>query len=310
MRDGLEKLRRALTAAYMPVMVGLTPGVGLATVPGTGVNPCTAPLLAGLPSRPFGAPTGSQFAQHIASLSGMTRDRAVVAAVAAGNVPDFMRQLQPVTMTSADRRTEITICVTPDYLAIGSNDDFLRVPMGLEGALSIASRHGFILPTRDMVDAIYAQADVRVAPSPMDPNGGMTGTPYLRQHNQTVQGQFAAAHASLGDLVAGHKKDLILTHALWNNPGRVAIYGWHRPNGSPIQPVSTIHEAEYADYSHGVRLVSAIAFVNGQGRSIYEVLADRQLAPILNQEGPMPRLWDFIEHVTRPSSGGPVLRSR
>ena len=56
----------------------------------------------------------------------------------------------------------ITICVAPDYLAIGSDSDFIRIPMGLETALSVTEHYGFTLPTRKMVDAIYDQAEVKL----------------------------------------------------------------------------------------------------------------------------------------------------
>ncbi len=41
-----------------------------------------------------------------------------------------------------------------------------------------------------------------------------------------------------GKLIAGHKKDVVITNRLLTMPKRVAIYGWHRPNGSPIQPLA------------------------------------------------------------------------
>ena len=90
-------------------------------------------------------------------------------------------------------------------------------------------------------------------------------------------------------LVSGHKKDLVLTNRLSSAPGRVAIYGWHRPGGNPIQPLSTVHGAEYADYSHGIRLVSRTAFVNGQAVDLQDLLMDGTYAGLLNTDGPIGR---------------------
>jgi hypothetical protein len=101
-------------------------------------------------------------------------------------------------------------------------------------------------------------------------------------------------------LMAGQKKDLVVSNRLWRKTGRVAIYGWHRGNGTPIQPLSTVHGARYADYSHGVRLVSAVAFVNGQARSIFDILEDPRLAGIVSDEGPIIRLASLIEAVPSP----------
>lgn len=72
--------------------------------------------------------------------------------------------------------------------------------------------------------------------------------------------------------------------------GRLAIYGWHYPTGQPIQPLSTVHGATYADYSHGLRLVSDLVWIDGRPRSIYDVLQDPSVAPVLSGEGAIPGL--------------------
>jgi len=89
--------------------------------------------------------------------------------------------------------------------------------------------------------------------------------------------------------MAGHKKDLVVSNRLWRNPGRVAIYGWHQPNGRAIQPLSTVHGAEYADYSHGVRLVARTAYLNGRAIDLEDLLADATYAGLLSDEGPISR---------------------
>ena len=98
----------------------------------------------------------------------------------------------------------------------------------------------------------------------------------------------------LGSLIAGQKKDLVITSRLLAFPGRVAIYGWHRPNGMPIQSLSTVHGENYADYSHGVRLVSTIAYMDDKEVSLRNVLQDPQLAATVNSEGPIPNLPTLI----------------
>ncbi|MDE3029032.1 MAG: hypothetical protein KGH84_11600, partial [Paracoccaceae bacterium] len=71
------------------------------------------------------------------------------------------------------------------------------------------------------------------------------------------------------------------------HPGKVAIYGWQRTNGLPIQPLSTVHGAFYADYSHGIRLVSNTAFVNGKPHPLSDIFQDSGLAQIISAEGPI-----------------------
>ncbi|TCP38748.1 hypothetical protein EV662_11849 [Rhodovulum marinum] len=248
---------------------------------------CSARLAAGIPNRPRGAAPGGALARKMDGLQGAERDRLIERELLAGNLPGFLRMLTPVTIRGrlpSGRVGEVTICVTPDYLALGSDSDYLRVPMGLPAAARVADRFGFLLPTTRMVDAIFAQARLRLAPQPMTPGAAMTSTRYFWQHNRTVDGQ---TRGRAGQLTAGQKKDLVLTNRLRRNPGRVAIYGWHKPDGQPIQPLSTVHGARYADYSHGVRLVSQTAYVGGRAVALADLLADPTYAGILSGEGPI-----------------------
>ena len=249
---------------------------------------CDQQLTRSIPARAEGSLTGSQFADRARNLAGPERDALVRSELAAGDVPGFLRHLEPVTLHGAG--AEVTVCVLPDYLAVGSDRDFEYVPMGLEAALEVAGRYGFVLPTRKLVNAIYEQSTVKLTPQPLPAGDQMRSTAYLVHHNQMIGEQRAARGASLGELTAGHKKDLVLTPRLWQVPGRVAIYGWHRDVGAPIQPLSTVHGARYADYSHGIRLVSEVVYVNGVRRLMAEVLADPRLAALLSDEGPLPQL--------------------
>ncbi len=243
-----------------------------------------------IPARSPGAPAGSAVVDQVKTISGPERDGVVAAEVLSGNIPAFLRHLQPVEFSgkAADGQPlHVVICVTPDYLAVGADQDFVRVPLGLPAAAEVADRLGFLLPTTRMVDAIYAQAHVHLAPQPMPAGDQMRSTDYFWRHNQTVNAQRAAYGAADDELVAGQKKDLVLSKRLLAIPGRVAIYGWHRSEHDPIQPLSTVHGERYADYSHGIRLVSMTAFVNGAARSLQDLLQDPAIAWLLSSEGPI-----------------------
>jgi len=249
---------------------------------------CSSAALA-LPPRPASAPGGAEFAHRIAGLSGPARDTLITEEVRAGNLPPHLRHARAVTLSSprAGSTARVTICVLPDYLAIGSDEDYLLVPLGLQPALSLAAEFGFALPTRRIVDAIYRQAVLRMAPRPLPASDEMRSTAYVALHNDLVRQQRMQAAIRLDELAAGHKKDLVLTPRLETTPGRVAIYGWHRADGSPIQPLSLVHGARYADYSHGVRFVSRTAWVDGVPRSLEDLLADDATADIVSDEGAM-----------------------
>ena len=278
--------RTAILLAFIAVV-----GAGATTADAT-AGSCPYALTQRIPLRSAAAVTGSEFVRQTAALSERDREAVIAAELLAGNVPDFLWRLKPVTLRGrvvGGRTVEVTICVTPDYLALGSDTDFLRIPMALRTAFAAAARFGFVLPTPKMVDAIYEQAEIHLRPQPLAPGPSMRSTAYYWEHQQRVQEQRLALGASLGSLIAGQKKDLVVTNRLWRKAGRVAIYGWHRGAGAPIQPLSTVHGARYADYSHGVRLVSVVAYVNGQPRSIFDVLEDPRLAGIVSDEGPIIR---------------------
>jgi hypothetical protein len=138
-----------------------------------------------------------------------------------------------------------TLLAANDYYKI----DGIRMPVDYPTAESIVERWGCFLPSPEIVDFIWESADVKLAPLPMKPNDAMTTLDYFQRHDKAIERQLREKDKN--KLIAGHKKDIVKTH----RPGRVAIYGWHRLNGEPIQPYSTVHGAYYKDYSHGLRLV-------------------------------------------------------
>jgi len=218
------------------------------------------------------------------------RERAILDEISKGNLPDFLRRLVPVRVrgeVAAGKDLVATIFVTPDYLAIGSDSDFLRIPMNLHTAVTVAERFGFVLPTRKMVDAIYLQSRYHLAPQPLPAGPQMRSTDYYWTHNEMIDDQTHAIGAQLGELVSGDKKDVVMSNRLAVHLGRIAIYGWHRGAGQPIQPLSTVHGANYADYSHGIRLVSEWAMIDGKLRPVRDILHDPSTAAILSDEGPI-----------------------
>jgi hypothetical protein len=162
--------------------------------------------------------------------------------------------------------------------------------MNLYTAVEIAGEFGFILPTTKIVDALFKQATFHLRPQPMPPGPQMRSTACYLAHNQKIQEQRLALACPLGALISGHKKDVVITRGLAQRKGKIAIYGWHRPSGDPIQPLCTTHSANYADYSHGIRLVSDTVLLSGKLTSIYEILEEPGLAKILSDEGAIPEV--------------------
>ena len=61
----------------------------------------------------------------------------------------------------------------------------------------------------------------------------------------------------------------------------------HRRNGKPIQPLSTVHGAGYADYSPGIRLVSRTAYLDGREVDLERLMGDPRYAGLISHEGPL-----------------------
>ena len=247
-------------------------------------------LIKKIPLRPESALTGSEFANRVSAMDKSEREQAILAQLIRGNLPDFLRRLRPLQLIHRfeDKKAiTATIFVMPDYLAIGSDHDFLSMPMDLYTGLETAIRFGFVLPTKKMVDAIFKHSDFHFTPEPMRPGPRMTSMAYFLEHSRRIKEQRLAIGCPLDALISGHKKDVVLTNRLVQNQGKIAIYGWHWPSGIPIQPLTTIHGATYADYSHGIRLVSEMVLIDGKPCSIYEVLEDPRLATVLSDEGPI-----------------------
>jgi hypothetical protein len=256
-----------------------------------GLVHCGAGQTLSIPPRPSDAPGGSVFAHRIEALPLAERETLIEREVLRGNVPDFLRRLHPVAVPAViDGITNrAVIYVTPDYLAVGSEENCFLAPLTPQTAQRIADATGCLLPTRWMVDAIHSSAAIKLTPAPIPPSAAMTGVAAFVQHSAMVRRQRWdqwAAHP-LGSLVVGHKKDVVLSSRLANAPGKVAIYGWHLPDGRPIQPLYVGHSDTWVDYSHAVRLVHSTAQIDGRPRPLDELLGDPELAVLLSSEGPL-----------------------
>ena len=67
-------------------------------------------------------------------------------------------------------------------------------------------------------------------------------------------------------------------------PDRVAIYGWHKLDGIPIQPLYTGHIYWWVDYSQGIRLVYRKIKVEKKWMDYTDVLNDPVLRKLLCDE--------------------------
>lgn len=236
-----------------------------------------------VPVHPLSRETGSAFYQKAVSAHWRERDSLALEQIEAGNLPPFLEKfvrIQVSLHTPEGKKISARYYVAPDYLSIGTRSDWARIPLSPMAAQAIADSFHCFLPTRKMVDDIYQQASVKLPPVPMYAFRDSTIT--MWQHHLIIEGQRKGRKG----LIAGIKKDLVLTGKLLREtrPNREAIYGWHTLDGKPIQPLYTGHINWWVDYSHGIRLVYEIIWVNGKPMHYTDVLKDPVLQKLLCDE--------------------------
>jgi len=244
---------------------------------------CSPAKRLSLPPRPLNAETGNAFYASVFALDRVQREELAKREILGGNIPLFLRSFVEVhtSTTGLDGKTiHAVYFVLSDYLSIGSDGDFARIPLTPMAAQIIADSLHCFLPTRKIVDDIYRAATVKLAPVPMYALRDSAVTMY--QHNLIIEGQRRLRKG----LIAGIKKDVVITGQLPRDPkpDRVAIYGWHTSDGKPIQPLYTGHVNWYVDYSHGIRLVSRTIYVDKKPMDYVDVLKDKTLKALICDE--------------------------
>ncbi len=256
-----------------------------------------------LPTRPPTAMTGTQLLTTLRGLSLPDREAVLWSELVGGNLPPSRRELATITThaTIEGKAYTATFWCTPDYLGLGADQDWFRMPMTPLLAQRFADRLDCVLPTRHMVDAIWQQAPLQLAPFPRHPQEyDILSIDLFHQHHLHIEAQRGAEPGQV--LTAGCKKDVVISALLAANPGRVCIYGWHHRDGTPIQPLSKVHTFPHVDYSHGVRLVARQMLVNHQPTTVDAVLADPTLHVLLSDEGPLTT-WRYLPLANRTTKG-------
>ncbi|RZL45445.1 MAG: hypothetical protein EOP00_17445 [Pedobacter sp.] len=235
---------------------------------------------------------GKEFTSNLASANVALniREQIIYQEIVKGNIPDYLMKLSKISHTEIIDGKAYTIAfyVTPDYLSIGNDSDNVYIPMTPILAQKVATKFNCSLPTKKMVDLIYNSATIKLEPKPIPPSDLMTTIFVLKQHDEMVKEQlkpFLDDHQK-SELTAGNKKDVIISNKIYTEATpKVVIYGWHKLDGKPIQPVYNKHANTWADYSHGIRLLQNNVWVNGKKTTIAKVLADQKLAVLLSDEG-------------------------
>lgn len=241
-----------------------------------------------IPERPSDAPGGNAVMNSVNNMDLSHRENYIKSQILSGNIPDFLRNKVECNFNMLDLAGDthtVVYQVMPDYLAVGSDSDFVRVPLTPTTAQAIADSFRCFMPTPKLVDATMLRSTGRLDPIPYAPVGHNNElvSQFVR-HNNDISTAMQNEDIQPGELISGIKKDVVITNRIKNNRNYVAIYGWHYKNNTAIQPLYTGHIKEYVDYSHGIRLISNNMTVDGMQMSAQEVLRDSLLYKCLTRE--------------------------
>lgn len=120
-----------------------------------------------------------------------------------------------------------------------------------------------LLPTPEVVDAIYVQAKCKIHTPARDP---------ASNDSMQKQSKYAMRKKTMceGDaLASGHYKSIV------RSKNQIGLYGWYTKNGGRIQNFFSGHSLDYVDYSQALRLVSKMGFDTQTGK--YIVVSDETL---------------------------------
>jgi hypothetical protein len=198
------------------------------------------PIPGGIPAAPAAPRTGTELIDEMKRLPASQWQDFMVQKIKEGHIPDFLRDLHTVQMkvkdaNGAERTIEYE--VMPDYMAIGTDEDYLIVPMSGDMAQQIAVAYGMSPPTALMVDQIAAQGaalDVgytkRDPPDPDKSGSGYAGfSPYSSKaafdsyvaHQQVVTENFSKA--VIKDTGTILDPNLTYTHGDGEGRGYIAV---------------------------------------------------------------------------------------
>ena len=239
--------------------------------------------------KPVEALSGHEFIQKVQDMGFWEMEEETVKHVLSGNMPSALKKFRKIVYKKDGHKVEMW--VLPDYIAIGDDNDYIRMPMGPLAAQRVADSLYCSLPTTFLVDRIDEVAEGRIEIFPFRPVEDRNMKPLcFEDSNNAINALMRAKGLKYGQFVSGLKKDVVLTTRLENEPDfnrHVAIYGWHHPDGHPQQPLFIRHGNFYSDYSHGIRLIYRTIKIDGKEYDLRAVLEDPQMFQLVSNE-PVP----------------------
>ena len=229
--------------------------------------------------------TASDFLK--ADLSLTDREPAILDMFQRGCVPSW--STVRCTVSWMEGGVKVSAGVAPDYLMIGDDNDFLRIPMQCTTAQKVCDLYGAGMPTRHIVNRIFEQANHQLVGNPF-PTTHMRDLSTFKASHDHIERQIDAIGAtSRLETFAGHKKDIVVSNLLAKHPGHVVIYGFCESLTDAHtyrfwQPLYAAHTSDWTDYSQCPRMVYDVN-VDGTKYGYAEALQNPSVAHFFSDEG-------------------------
>lgn len=259
------------------------------------------------------------------------RDVALIDLIKRGEHPAINWVPVPVSAKVGGKTITGTVMVSADCIAVGDEEDFVRINVGHVAAECIAIHFDAYLVTSRVEDFSFINAAVRIDVNTQDPTSHMADTSAMLKHHRDIEADRAGRSGLIRPV---GKITPSATHKIDGKPTRCANYGLHFMSGPnkagtfpAYQPTtyhaengrvmrvwqpgpSTAHVSFFTDYSHVVILMKKTMIVDGVGEmSIPGVIAHDVYSWLISSEGPMTRLrHPFLAEPAAPQKTDPVIQ--
>lgn len=223
----------------------------------------------------------------IQNKTGSAREKEILEAINSDYIPEFLKSFAEIIVEHNGDRLQYF--VSKDYFCLGEDDDYIVTPTIPAIIKPLLIKWDCSLPTPKMVKQIYNQAQIKIPARPQRAKAGesVTATRLYVEIDKAIKKERLSLNAELDKLIAGHKKDVVLSNSILRQvkKDRIAIYGWFYANGEEIQKLNAKdHNDRYVDYSQGFRLVSNKCILNGIETTLKSIWDHPVLCLLINDE--------------------------
>lgn len=266
--------------------------------------------------------------------------RKIIAEIRKGNVPDMCRTMRTTTLRGEDG-TEISFATANDYLAVGTNNDYMTIPVSGYMARRLSDEFGWELPTSTMAIASENSATHKIVVGGEKDISEMAELKVCQRHNERIQSVKDSIYAKYAKKaksmkiqpmtqseyfrkysVSGGKKVVFAGRDATpegKGNGGIGIVGLREAGGGFTQPPSYPHKSpllpgSHNDYSEAGLVVGKMVRTPEGIMPLREALKIPQYARILNaQEAKKHRhngTYNASLAYLPPKARGRITRSR